>query len=353
MAVPRNILVIRLSSLGDVLLTMPAVQAIKKAFPEAGLSWLVEGSASELLSHQAFVDRVIEFPRRRIEADLRRGSLVSACRDLRDFVRELRQDAYDVVLDFHGIVKSAFLTRCARTGRRIGFDASVAKEASWLAYDERIGAGQRRLHKVLRNVLLSSRLGATDAAEVDIRVPGSAAAYIDRFLAGSSIAPPFLVVNPFCSKGSQFKRWDLERYGELVRRIKDETGATVMILWGPDEEKEAVSLVEMSRGRAVLACPTTVSQALALLKKSCLYIGGDTGVMHLAALARIPVVALFGPTDHLVNGPYGGAHTIVRTGIPCSPCRDKECRTRECLKSLTVDDVFQAVTSLLAGAERN
>jgi ADP-heptose:LPS heptosyltransferase len=268
-------------------------------------------------------------------------------------VRRLRAEEYDVVLDFHGIVKSALLTRCARAGRRIGFDRTIAKEASWLAYDERIAGPEKRLHKVRRNMLLSAHLGAQPASDIDLAAPAEAAAYIDRFLASHRLAPPFLAVNPFCSKGSAFKRWDLAGYGELIGRVGEETGATIMILWGPGEEAEARHLREMAQGRAVLACPTTVSQALALLKRTTLYIGGDTGVMHLAALARVPVVAIFGPTDHLVNGPYGDGHEIVRMGVSCSPCRDKECRERLCLKSITVDAVFQAVKSALGRAGRN
>ena len=171
MAVPRNILVIRLSSLGDVLLTMPAVQSIKMTFPGSSITWLVEGGVGELLSHQAFLDRVIRFPRGRIEGALRRGNLTSAGRELSSFVRALRAEEYDVVLDFHGIVKSALLARAAKTGRRIGFDRTFAKEASWLAYDERVGGQDKRLHKVRRNMLLSARLGAGGAFDFDMTVP--------------------------------------------------------------------------------------------------------------------------------------------------------------------------------------
>lgn len=334
-------------------MTMPAVQSIKRAFPAANLSWLVEGGVGELLSHQSFVDRVIAFPRGRIEGALRKGNLVSAGRQLAAFARALRDEEYDVVVDFHGIVKSALLTRTARAARRIGFDRTYAKEASWLVYDERVGSHEKRLHKVERNMLLSAHLGAGDTSGLDLTVPPEAAAYVDGFLSRSGVTGPFFAVNPFCSKGSEFKRWDLANYGELVRRAVDETGTPVVILWGPGEEAEARYLEELSQGRAMCACPTTVCQALALLASSALYIGGDTGIMHLAALARVPVVAIFGPTDHLVNGPYGDGHTIVRRGVACSPCRDKECRKGDCLRSITVEEVFHAVMAAPRSAGRN
>ncbi|MGD0231700.1 MAG: glycosyltransferase family 9 protein [Syntrophorhabdales bacterium] len=343
MTVCSNILVIRLSSLGDVLLTMPAVAAIKAAAPETAVTWLVEGSPAELLRHQGFIDRVIEFPRRTIAGDLRGGRVLGALRSCAAFRMMLREEAYDLVVDFHGIMKSALLAKAARSKKRIGFDRSVAKEASWLVYDEKRSGVEKRLHKTARNLLLASSLGVRDIPEIDLAVPADAAAYIDDFLARRRITRPVFAVNPFCSKGSEFKRWDIARYGEVARRVGDATGATMLILWGPGEEEEARRLAEAAGGRALLACATTVPQLLALLKRTDLYIGGDSGVMHLAAFARVPVVAIFGPTDHLVNGPYGNGHTVVRKELPCSPCRDKECGRRECLRSITVDEVCREV----------
>ncbi len=128
MTVYRNILVIRLSSLGDVLLTMPAVQAIKAACPASAVSWLVEGPPSELLACQDFVDKVIEFPRGTISKDLRSGRFFSAAAALSAFRSALRRQAYDMVVDFHGIAKSALLALTARTRKRLGFDRTFAKE---------------------------------------------------------------------------------------------------------------------------------------------------------------------------------------------------------------------------------
>ncbi len=349
MTVPRNILVIRLSSLGDVLLTIPAVKAIKLALPGSTVSWLVEGAVAPLLAAQNFIDRVIEFPRGRLQKSMKNGQFVSAGRTLFPFIKGLREKDYDLIVDFHGIVKSAVLSKISKTGRRIGFGRSVAKEGSWLVYDETMEAHEKRMHKVNRNMLLASRLGATDVPNVELAVPGDADAYIDEFLRTEGVKSPIIAVNPFCSKGSEFKRWDLVNYGEVMRRTGEATGATMLILWGPGEKDEARRLKEIGGARAVLACPTTVPQLLALLRRLDLYIGGDTGVMHLAALARVPVVAVFGPTDHLVNGPFGSGHTIIRKDLPCSPCRDKSCAERICLSSISTDEVFDRVMTAWKG----
>jgi heptosyltransferase I len=370
---PRDILVIRLTSLGDVLLATPAVQAIKRGLPQCRITWLVEGSVAGLLAHQNFVDQVIEFPRGAFRNALRRGGFFSVGSIFSSFCRIARSEEYDLVVDFHGIMKSAILARIVRAPKHIGFDRTFAKEGSWMAYDEKITGGDKRMHKVDRNMLLASHLGLDPSPDVCLQTSAESDAYIDEwFRTKTSNYRPSddcqaiasnhrprgdyisncrtaIAVNPFCSKGSEFKRWDFAGYAGVIEKMDREMGATAVILWGPGEEEEARKLQGMTGGRAVLAPPTTVSQLLSLVKKTVLYVGGDTGTMHLAALAGVPVVAVFGPTDHLINGPYGTGHTIVRNEQPCSPCRDKSCRRRTCIRSISVDQVYGAVQKTWEG----
>jgi lipopolysaccharide heptosyltransferase I len=343
---PSNILVIRLTSLGDVLLATPAVRSLKRGFPEASISWLAEGSVVSLLKHQDFVDQVIEFPRGTLSRAVKGGKLLSSVSILSSFFTHLREMEYDFVCDFHGIMKSAILTCTARTDRRIGFDRTLAKEGSWLFYGEKVTVPDNRMHKVDRNMLFAQYLGLESIVQCGFTTSVESDQYIDSWLGSIKGESPLFAINPFCSKGSEFKRWDLENYGQLITRIVQEIGATMVILWGPGEQDQAKALQKMAGNLAVLACPTTVSQALSLMKKTDLYVGGDTGLMHMAALSGTPVVAIFGPTDHLVNGPYGTCHIIVRKEQQCSPCRDKECPRKDCIKSITVDDVLNAVITV-------
>jgi ADP-heptose:LPS heptosyltransferase len=128
--------------------------------------------------------------------------------------------------------------------------------------------------------------------------------------------------------------------------VKRELGGQSIVLWGPGEEEEARHLREMAGDGAILACPTTIPQLFALLKRVEMYIGGDTGVMHLAAAAGTRVIAIFGPTDVKINAPYGGEHIVIRKDIPCSPCKKKDCSERRCLANITVEEVFAAVNNL-------
>jgi ADP-heptose:LPS heptosyltransferase len=200
-------------------------------------------------------------------------------------------------------------------------------------------------------MLLARRLGANGAVPaLQLVTPGHADEYIQDYLRREGLLSPLFAVNPFSSKGSTYKRWGLDRYGDLIGRLGMATGARSIILWGPGEEEEARELQRLAGEYAVLACPTTVAQLAALLRKMDMYIGGDTGVMHLAAFSGIPVVALFGPTDRRINGPYGPIHRIVRKDVPCSPCKNKTCPDRQCLSGISVDEVLEAVLNLHKGA---
>ena len=341
---PHNILVIRLSSLGDVLMSMPAVAAIRNTFEKAHISWLVEGSVGQLLSHQDFIDNVIEFPRHNIVRAFRKSDPIRGIREINAFVKRLREVDYDIVADFHGIIKSAIFSMLAKGKRRIGFGKMYAKEKSHLFYGEKITANDKRMHKVERNMLIARYLGAKDdIPKVSLKLPDNFDAYIDAFFSNEGITGRVFAVNPFSSQSGLYKRWGMKQYGEVIRRINNDIGAKVLILWGPGEKKEAEHLRRLSDNRAILSCPTDVPQLFALLKRIDMYIGGDTGVMHLAAFADCPVVAVFGPTDVNINAPYSNNCTIVRKDISCSPCKNKDCKDKKCLTGITSDDVFEAI----------
>jgi heptosyltransferase I len=347
MSNPNNILVIRLSSLGDVLMSIPAVIAIRSTYGDARIIWLVEGSVSRFLSYQAFIDGVIEFPRHSIVRAIKKSDPIRAIKEINAFLKKLKQVDYDIIVDFHGIIKSAIFSKIAHGTRRIGFGKLYAKEKSHLFYGEKVNADNNRMHKVERNMLIAGHLGAgREVPEVKLVVPSEMERYIESFYSEAGICGPVFAINPFSSSGSTYKRWDIKHYGALIRRINNEIGGHVLILWGPGEKKEAEYLRQISGDGALLSCPTDVPQLFALMKKVDMYIGGDTGVMHLAVFAGTPVVAIFGPTDVSINAPYGKNNIIVRKDLPCSPCKNKKCRDRKCVESITVDEVFEAVVKM-------
>lgn len=354
MSSPKSILAIRLSSLGDVLMTIPAARALKDHYPQSRLTWLVEGSVADLLAHQTFIDEVIRFPRGSIQGALRSAQFSKATREMRAFLKKLRGGEYDLILDFHGIIKSALFSKMVRGKKTIGFGKTVAKEKSHLFYQNCVENDDKRLHKVERNMLIPRHLGIKGPIPaVRLETNPEAEKYIDEFFAREGITAPVFAINPFSSRGSTYKRWEMERYGELIRRMGQKKLGKTIILWGPGEKGEARRLKERAGEETFLSCPTDVPQLLALLRRVTMYIGGDTGMMHLAVFAGTPVLAIFGPTDFKINGPYGPVHRIIRRDLPCSPCKNRDCKGRECLREITVDDVITGALEVLKRTEGN
>lgn len=352
MAEPHNILVIRLSSLGDVLMSVPAVRALRQRYPDAHISWLAEGSVAGILAQQDFIDDVIYFPRGALSRHFKGGHLSTTAYILKDFLKTLRQRKYDLIIDLHGIAKSAALMMLARGRRTIGFGSMFAKDMTHMFYRERVNGIQKRIHKVDRNMLVASFMGCPGRAEdLPLHAHDEARRYIQDFFRSHNIRPPVLAVNPFASKDSAFKRWPLERYADLIRRIIEERMGTVVVIWGPGEREEAHRLAALAGEGVELACQTDIAQLYALFCECSVYIGGDTGTTHLASAAQIPVVSLFGPTDFIVNRPYARSSVIIRKDVPCSPCKNKHCKTRECLMNISVDEVFAAVKKISLGNE--
>lgn len=328
-------------------MSIPAVMAIRNTYGDARIIWLVEGSVSRFLSYQGFINGVVEFPRHSIVRAIKKSDPIKAMKEIHAFLKRLRELDYDIIADFHGILKSAIFSKIARGTRRIGFGKIYAKEKSHLFYNETVTAGHKRVHKVERNMLIARHLGAAgEVPEAKLVVPSEMEKYIDSFFSEAGISGPVFAVNPFSSSGSAYKRWNINHYGELIKKIHNEIGGHVLILWGPGEKKEAEYLRQISGNGALLSCPTDVPQLFALMKKVDMYIGGDTGVMHLAVFADTPVVAIFGPTDVSINAPYGRNNIIIRKDLPCSPCKNKKCRDRKCVEGITVDEVFEAVVKM-------
>jgi lipopolysaccharide heptosyltransferase I len=347
MAKPSSILIIRLSSLGDVLMSVPAVKALRQRFPEAHISWLAEGSVTGILAHQDFIDEVLFFPRAALTKHLRAGHLATTAYILHDFLKNLRKRKYDCIVDLHGIAKSAALMMLARGARRIGFGRTFAKDMSHIFYGEKVEGREKRMHKVERNMLAARHLGCGDPpADAPLLVHDSARTYIDDFLRSHNIISPVIAINPFASRDSAFKRWPLERYADLIGMIRQEHMGSVVIIWGPGEREEAQRLAAMVGDGASLACRTDIAQLYALLARSSIYVGGDTGTTHLASAANIPVLSIFGPTDFIVNRPYSRSSTIIRKDASCSPCKKKDCRTRECLMTISSEEVFEALRKI-------
>ena len=300
-----RILVVRLSSLGDVVHAIPAVAAMRRAFPDARIDWLVDERYRELVDLVSVVDHGIDLPKARGASWLPRVA------------RALRASRYDVAVDFQGLLKSAALARSAGAGRVIGFDPDHLRErwARWL-YTETHPVGHPT-HVIEKNLALVANLGVTAGTwEFPIDTRPSTAVGRTREALGLDPSEPFALLNPGSAWSS--KCWAPDRFGALAQQLRTAHRLRSAVSWGPGEQDRADAVVAASAGAAAQVPPTSVADLVALSRAASVVVAGDTGPLHIAAAVETPIVGLYGPSDPLRNGPWDAADVVVSRFRHCS-----------------------------------
>ena len=339
-----RILVVRMSALGDVVHALPAVAAVKRAFSQSRIDWLVEEPFRALVDMVPLVDTSIAWPRRGP------GHLLKVSRVL----RRLRRERYDVAVDLQGLIKSAAAARLSGADRVIGFARAQLREpGAGVLYTEQVPVRDVS-HVIEKNLLLASHLGGeTTDWEFPIVARASEAVADTRRRLNLSHDGRFVMLNPGAAWDS--KCWEPARYGALASRLRVGVGMTSVVTWGPDDEGRAIAAVEASGGAAELAPPTGIADLVARAHAAAVVVGGDTGPLHLAAAVGAPVVGIYGPSDPSRNGPWDPDDEVVSRFESCECRRSgrgvvvRQCdQTPGCLSEISVDDVVGAVERRLA-----
>jgi lipopolysaccharide heptosyltransferase I len=349
---PRKILILRLSAVGDVIRTLPAVKALKEHSPSSLITWIVEESSQSFLKSQPEIDEVILFPRKRWTKGIK--SLRRMCGTIREiwgFIIDLRKREFDVVLDFHGILKSGLLSLLSRSPMRIGFDRRSTKEMNFLFSNVKVKLPREKISRFQRNMSLLKGMGI-EVKEIRYRmyVPREDQEYVASFIKtlSTSLKRPLIAIHPGTSTKTLFKRWMSDRYAQLADRLVQELHASILFTWGSEEFDWVEEIRKMMKEPSLLGPQTKSLTQLGEVYKYCdLYIGGDTGPMHIASLMRIPVVVIYGPTDPIENEPLGH-HIKVRKTVGCNPCHQYSCKDLICIEAISVDDVFKATKEILS-----
>lgn len=341
-----SILVVRLSSMGDLIHTLPAVAALRRRFPDARIDWLVETRHRDVLLDNPDVNGLIE-----VDTLGWRRRLLSprTWREIRESVSRIRERRYDFVLDLQGTIKSAVSAFLARSDRRIGFGAGHLKErVAALLYTERVSANGGRPHVIDRHLSLLRALDIeTEERRFPISVSPAAEAAAEQEIERMALSD-FAVLNPGGSW--ETKRWSPERFGQLAAAIEREWKLPTLVVWGPGEEGMAREVVAASKGAARLAPRTSLRELVPYIRRASLFVSGDSGPLHLASASGVPAVGIFGPTDPARNGPFGEGDEVVWKQVACSPCYKHRCPGygNVCLTTIEVDDVLDAVRKRLA-----
>ena len=333
-ASPR-ILITRLSHIGDCVLTMHLLCALRQAFPKAHLAWAVEGPSNQLLDGHRALDEIIKIPK----GWLKRPSTVLQLR------RELRSRRFDLVLDPQSLTKSAMLGWISGAKRRIGLARPAGRElAPWLA-SERVQAENE--HIVPRTLELLRVLGIKRPA-VEFQVPIHAAALdaMRVFVSRSHLSSRFCIVNPGASWAS--KRWEASRFAQVAHYLERHRGMRSVVVWAGDQERSvAEEIVNRSEGGAILAPPTTLKELAALSTLGSLFVSADSGPLHLAAAVGSPVVGLYGTTRPDASGAYGPAARNVQAYYHSGTARQRRAADNQAMRAITVEMVTEACEALL------
>ncbi|NWG14277.1 MAG: glycosyltransferase family 9 protein [Acidobacteria bacterium] len=345
MDAPQKILIIRLSSLGDILHALPAYAALRRSFPAARIDWLVENRARFLLSVVAGLDEVIEIDTAACQSH---PFAASSWAGLWKVICSLRRRRYDISIDFQGLLKTAALGLLIGARERVGFGKAFAWEwpAHWL-YSRTVDPEHSGMHVVDANQVLTQTVGAPRwSGQVQFTVPPQISNGVSEQLAGMKLSD-FVVINP--GGGWPTKRWPAARYGSLAERIIRELKLEVVVTTGPGED-ELFRTIQSNCLARIHHLRLSFLELIPLMKQARMVVAGDTGPLHLACAVGTPVVGIYGPTSPERNGPWLPADRYVVKVLPCSYCYGRTCPTHNECMDIPVQEVFREIAARLEAA---
>jgi len=342
-----KILVIKLGAIGDVVHTLPAVSMIRRHLPASYIAWVAErGGPASLLGDNPCLDRVIEIDSKGWR---NRWSEPQTRQAISKVVGMLQSELFDIALDFQGLLKSAVIGKLSRAPRRIGFSIGALREpASAVLLSERVSVDDRQ-HVIYKNLRLVEHLGIPIEGRLDF--PIAVTPEDERFSETeiSRLGGRIAMLNP--GGGWRTKLWSTKDYALIADRLWSAFGLPTIVTFGPGEEQLARDVVEGTRSNAAVALSVTLKQLFALARRTSIFIGGDTGPLHLAAAAGAPIVGIYGPTSSIRNGPLGrhGREPVVeRRDLECRvDCYRRRCGHTSCM-AIPSEIVWQSVIERLA-----
>jgi heptosyltransferase-1 len=344
----ERLLIVRLSAMGDVIHTLPAAYALRAAFPEAMIGWVIEERWAELLCAPGTARRGPRSAQRPLVDWVHPVSLIGwrkslltipTLQQIAKVWNDVRAARYDVAVDLQGAIRSAVLAQWS--GASVVYGAAEARESPASLWYTRRAVG-RGAHVIEQNLSVVEAVTQRKMRVPRVEFPRDSAAErrIDERLAGDI---DFAILNPGAGWGA--KRWPAERYGR-VARVLAASGVRSILNCGPGEEELACEAEAASEGAAT-AIQCSITELIALTRRARVFIGGDTGPLHLAAALQVPVVAIFGPTDPARNGPYGTRCIVLRN--PASPTtHSRIAKADEGMLEISVDAVVEAARAMLA-----
>jgi lipopolysaccharide heptosyltransferase I len=349
---PQSILIVKMSSIGDVVHSLPLLHALRQRFPAAFMGWVVDRRCKGILENDPHIDHLFVFEREKWGI---RRRLLKTSVEVAGLIHAIRAHKFQLALDLQGLFRSGFITYFSGARTRMGF--ANAREMSCSFYNVKIEVPEdRKLHAVDRYMLMGRKLG--------IEAPGDRFALetaphqmerVEALLSANGIQTyhRIVLINPWARWES--KRWPLHKFALLADILNCEADTRVVVVGARSDLAEFKNMSSMMRTRIIsLVGMTDLSELACLMKRADILITNDSGPMHIAAAAGTPVVAIFGPTDPSLCGPYGEGHLVVRKELPCSNCYCEVCpQEHQCMTSISLGEVIGEVKSKLNAIHRS
>lgn len=341
-----KILIIKISSLGDIIHAFPAVTLIVETVKDARIDWLVNATYVPLLKYHKDIESIISFPRREL-ASLR--TFPSACRKL---FHEIRRERYDIVIDMQGLLKSVLCARCARSGKVVGFE-KPRECLSTLFYDEVVSVSSKT-HALERNIQLVSQIFNTP-----FRVPNLVLPKLEEFdcKAGALLKQSGISEDDICigiAPGARWKTkcWPPAFYAAILKMLAFSFPDLKFLLLGDIFDlNSSKAIIGKNASPAIiqLAGKSGMGELVELIRRCCCLICNDSGPMHIAAALKVPVFAMFGPTDPQKTGPFGEGHSVFQAELECIKCLRKYCPQNNYLCHESIDPalVVEKIAAIL------
>ncbi len=337
-----KILIIKPSSLGDIINTSPLVSDIKRLFPDSHITWLVNSNLSSLISIIEGVDDIIIFNRSMWK---KRKSFFSFISEVSVFIKSLRKTEFDVVLDVQGLFRSSLFSLLSRSQIKAGFDN--AREFASFAYNKIIKVKNKKLHAVEQNRFILKALSDNidDQVKFQFAVTNDIKLKVDEILKTKGIRADFCIFAPDARWGS--KKWPLNYFIELSKLLIDSLQLDVVIVGDTLTQRDWQN-AQIDNRCHLLAGLTNLPELVDLMSRASFSVTNDSGPMHIAVAVNTFVFALIGPTSPEKTGPYRNSY-IIESDISCSPCFKKICPITDesnpgkCMQEITVDNVFSKI----------
>lgn len=325
----RKILIVKPSSLGDVVHSLALLNVIRNCFPEAAIHWVISGGLADLLQDHPMIDRLWTIDK---ESWKKITGKLKAFKELRTLSKKLKAEKFDLVIDLQGLFRSGLISWFTHAPSILGF--TEAREGSRFFYSQLIEGG-KNVHAVDRYLKVARFLGCNTSKVI---FPFARNNDMNALRKKFSLPDRYAVIVP----GARWKtkRWPMEKFGRVASGLPLRS-----VILGSLSDKEISSEIsKISNGKTIsLTGETSLKELVTIIKHAHFMLTNDTGPMHIAAALSIPVYAIFGPTSDLLTGPYGTIHTIFKSDLACMPCFKKTCNHIRCMENISADLVLKRI----------